>query len=488
MSQISKKGTGGGGGGDVVGPGSSTDNALVRWDGTSGTMIQNGIVLESDTGQLQADNGTAAEPSYSFASSLTTGMYSSAPNTLNFGANSTNLLELQGNGTIHPKGPVLLESGLGYNVREPAGGTTTTTADGFIGVNTAAPRTILLVAAPAFGQVYRIQDITGSGATNNITIDGNGKTINGASTLVINTNYGAANLYYDGTNWFASVEVVNSATTKITKFLVNGNWTIDTRTQNVNMIGFGAGGGGGGGRCGASASAQGGSGGGGGGLTNAWMLASTLTTGPYAVVVGVGGTGGASVNATTTNGNPGTNGTDTTVGTFFLAEGGDGGTGGTTGAAGPGVGGSICVIPGTSNTAAGTGGNGSSGTGGNATDGVYSSRGGGGGAGYNVGSARAGGAGGSNTDSNDVAISAGGTAGSLAGGNGGNGTAYTGPLITGGGGGGGGGCDGATVSGSGGNGAFPSGGGGGGAGNLNNQASGAGGNGADGYMLIIEYF
>jgi len=44
--------TGGGGGGDVSGPGSSTDNALVRWDGTSGTAIQNSNATLSDAGSL----------------------------------------------------------------------------------------------------------------------------------------------------------------------------------------------------------------------------------------------------------------------------------------------------------------------------------------------------------------------------------------------------------------------------------------------------
>ena len=38
--------------GDVVGPGSSTDNALARFDGTTGKLIQNGVITEDDTGNL----------------------------------------------------------------------------------------------------------------------------------------------------------------------------------------------------------------------------------------------------------------------------------------------------------------------------------------------------------------------------------------------------------------------------------------------------
>jgi len=46
--------TGGGGTGDVIGPGSSTDNALVRFDGVTGKYIQNGLITEDDTGNLNS--------------------------------------------------------------------------------------------------------------------------------------------------------------------------------------------------------------------------------------------------------------------------------------------------------------------------------------------------------------------------------------------------------------------------------------------------
>ncbi len=49
-------GTGGSGGGDVNGPGSSTDNAVARWDGVSGTLLQNSIVTISDTGDIIANS------------------------------------------------------------------------------------------------------------------------------------------------------------------------------------------------------------------------------------------------------------------------------------------------------------------------------------------------------------------------------------------------------------------------------------------------
>jgi hypothetical protein len=45
-------GAGGGGSGDVVGPSSATDNAITRFDSTTGKLIQNSTVTLSDTGNL----------------------------------------------------------------------------------------------------------------------------------------------------------------------------------------------------------------------------------------------------------------------------------------------------------------------------------------------------------------------------------------------------------------------------------------------------
>ena len=45
-------GGGSGGSGDVVGPSSATDNALVRFDGTTGKLIQNGLITSDDAGNV----------------------------------------------------------------------------------------------------------------------------------------------------------------------------------------------------------------------------------------------------------------------------------------------------------------------------------------------------------------------------------------------------------------------------------------------------
>ena len=47
-----------------------------------------------------------------------------------------------------------------------------------------------------------IKDSQGNASVNNITVNGNGNTIDGAATQVINTNWGYLKVVTDGTNWF----------------------------------------------------------------------------------------------------------------------------------------------------------------------------------------------------------------------------------------------------------------------------------------------
>lgn len=63
---------------------------------------------------------------------------------------------------------------------------------------------IFLPASPLVGQSITILDQTGDAETDNITIDGNGKLINGFTEALINSNYGSISVVYNGTNWYAS--------------------------------------------------------------------------------------------------------------------------------------------------------------------------------------------------------------------------------------------------------------------------------------------
>jgi trimeric autotransporter adhesin len=69
-------------------------------------------------------------------------------------------------------------------------------------VNTASAVTVTLPASPNIGDEIRIDDATGSAATNNITVASNGNKIQGSvQNLVIDVNYGLATLIYTGSTY-----------------------------------------------------------------------------------------------------------------------------------------------------------------------------------------------------------------------------------------------------------------------------------------------
>jgi len=64
-----------------------------------------------------------------------------------------------------------------------------------------APITVTLPATPSLGRVIYVKDVTGVGATQNITVSGNGNTIDGSATSLISTNFGSLALEFTGVEW-----------------------------------------------------------------------------------------------------------------------------------------------------------------------------------------------------------------------------------------------------------------------------------------------
>jgi len=72
FTRAGDKGVDGAGSGDVSGPGSSTDNAIVRWDSTSGQLVQDSGVTISDAGAITATAGGSLTGTWSDLGSVTT--------------------------------------------------------------------------------------------------------------------------------------------------------------------------------------------------------------------------------------------------------------------------------------------------------------------------------------------------------------------------------------------------------------------------------
>jgi len=83
--------------------------------------------------------------------------------------------------------------------------------DNVILVNTSGGAISITLPSPTNGRVLKVKDSTGNAGTNNITIlPFASELIDGASSKVINFNYGSCNLVSDGTNWF--LDDLSSAT------------------------------------------------------------------------------------------------------------------------------------------------------------------------------------------------------------------------------------------------------------------------------------
>lgn len=86
--------------GNMTGPGVATDNAIVRFDGTTGALVQNSLTTVSDAGALLAPNGTGGAPSYSFSGDSDTGVTLASANTLALVSGGATGLTVESAGTV----------------------------------------------------------------------------------------------------------------------------------------------------------------------------------------------------------------------------------------------------------------------------------------------------------------------------------------------------------------------------------------------------
>ncbi len=103
-------------------------------------------------------------------------------------------------------GEHVLDGGMTHKRTATASDLTADIDDYLIAVtDTSISRTITLpTAAVSEGKTYIIKDESGLAGTNSIDIDTEGsETIDGAASKTINSNYGSATVYSDGSNWFS---------------------------------------------------------------------------------------------------------------------------------------------------------------------------------------------------------------------------------------------------------------------------------------------
>lgn len=182
---------------------SVTAGANINLTGTASNPI-----INLDT-QILEPNGTSGAPSYSFASATNTGMYLNG-SSLRFAVAGNDTLTITGNqlnvgvlNSFFNGMDTFFQSGISFNPRTVSANYAPQSFDCYISVTTTSGAiTISLPNTPSLGgQWFIVKDNAGDAATNHITVTTVGGVINidGATTYVINTNYGFAQFVYNPT-------------------------------------------------------------------------------------------------------------------------------------------------------------------------------------------------------------------------------------------------------------------------------------------------
>lgn len=169
--------------------GTTNQNGLYV-DATAGTVInsQNSVKILID-----ADNNSTGQTfKVTTNSGNTTG--------------GTDLLVVDESGNTSITGNLTITGALGRTVVVHTSGASYNLTSGtdvlIINKGTGSATTVNLPASPATGLTYVIKDGKGDAHTNNITIDPAGATtIDGEATFVLNGNYVAVSVVYNGTEW-----------------------------------------------------------------------------------------------------------------------------------------------------------------------------------------------------------------------------------------------------------------------------------------------
>lgn len=192
--------------------GSSTDDALVRWDGAAGEAVQNSLVTLSDAGvmvgitQLSVDN--LQLDGNTLSSTDTNGNIVLDPD----GTGVVSLqsdLDLNGNTGINFADPVNAQDAVTktyyetniYGVNSVSGITAAGNFTTYFVDTSGGAGTVNLPTASANAFVV-VKDVSGDANTNNITVNrAGGALIDGAISVVMDSGYEAKIFVSDGTNW-----------------------------------------------------------------------------------------------------------------------------------------------------------------------------------------------------------------------------------------------------------------------------------------------
>lgn len=169
---------------------STTDNALVRSDGTAGEAVQDSGVLLDDS-----DNITGLQ-SLTFNTGV---LVNAVLDEDDFTSNSATAVPTQQSTKAYVDSQV--SSGI-FSVNSVSSNTSASAGETYL-VDSSGGAVTITLPSPVTNTYVRIKDSAGAADTNFITVDTPGAaTIDGAATYVVDSEYAAKVFVSDGTNWF----------------------------------------------------------------------------------------------------------------------------------------------------------------------------------------------------------------------------------------------------------------------------------------------
>jgi hypothetical protein len=111
------------GGGDVVGPVGAVDNALCRFDGTTGKLLQDSLVSVSDAGVVSLPVGAVGAPALVFDANTTTGIFAPASDTVAISTSGAERARVFADGGVQIGGTISTSPGAGVTRIASTGGT-----------------------------------------------------------------------------------------------------------------------------------------------------------------------------------------------------------------------------------------------------------------------------------------------------------------------------------------------------------------------------
>ena len=182
--------------GNVIGPGESTEDAIARWDGTTGTLLKDSGIIIDDNDNITGINQIIISDDAFIGGELQV-------------LGTSNLLETNVIGDVEVTGDIRLDGTMifleGIRLHNKIISTSpykVLLSDFYLSVDTSViPITIRLDITPFDGETIIIKDNANNASVNNITIvcQNPAIKIDGLSSYVINVNKGSVQLnFVDG--------------------------------------------------------------------------------------------------------------------------------------------------------------------------------------------------------------------------------------------------------------------------------------------------